>query len=180
MASAAQAPPSRCAVVPANRLCNNGRQEPAGRRQRVVHGAQSAGTRLVEPHRRGAAAALRNHALWIKMRILFYRLDGVDNGALFQTAATPAPSPEGGAAAPVTSETFLMWHYVGNADFENMAMTRTGTVVFPSHTGAWVLLDQEALDTGKLLLCEFGNNGRLAANRRLRPWFMYEFWTFNK
>jgi hypothetical protein len=30
----------------------------------------------------------------------------------------------------VTSETFLMWHYVENADFNNMAMTRTGIVVF--------------------------------------------------
>lgn len=118
----------------------------------------------------------RDHALWLKMRILLYRLDGVDDGALIETAAAPTPNPEGGAAAPVTSETFLMWHYVENANFENMAMTRTGTVVFPRETGPCILVDQEALDTGKLLLCEFGIHGGLAANCRLRPWFMYEFW----
>ncbi|KAH6646241.1 hypothetical protein BKA67DRAFT_97086 [Truncatella angustata] len=69
-----------------------------------------------------------------------------------------------------------MWRYVEKADFNNIAMTLMGNLVFPALTGPWTLVDQEALNTGKLPLREFENNVQSAANCRLRPWVMHDFW----
>lgn len=48
----------------------------------------------------------RNRALWTKMRILSYYLNG-DDGPIFRSAVA-APNPDSGDAA-VTPETFMRW-----------------------------------------------------------------------
>jgi hypothetical protein len=116
-----------------------------------------------------------NQALWTKMQILLYHLDDRDDGAVFESVAIAVPNSQGGTAARRDRE-FSNVALRRERGFSSMAMTRTGTVVIQASIGPWVLVTQEAPDTGKLLLCEFEHNGQLSANDRLRPWFMYEFW----
>ncbi|KAK6208379.1 Obg-like ATPase [Pestalotiopsis sp. IQ-011] len=116
----------------------------------------------------------RNRALWTKMRILLSRLDSTDSGSDFDD-----PNPVPGLVSPVTPERFQAWLHVENADFVGMAMSHAGRVVFKDPKSSCVLVDQEALNTGMVLLCEFESNARLATNAhtRIRPWFLYEYWT---
>lgn len=121
----------------------------------------------------------RNRALWTKMRILLSRLDGTDSGSDFDDVWVVEPNPVSGLASAVTPERFQAWLHVENADFVGMAMSRAGRVIFKDPRIPCVLVDQEALNTGMVLLCEFESNGRLAPNAhaRIRPWFLYEYWT---
>jgi len=48
-----------------------------------------------------------------------------------------------------------------------MAMTSRGTVVFHQWDASVLLADKEALDTRRLLLCDFGNNGQIKASARV-------------
>ena len=52
----------------------------------------------------------RNRALWTKMRILGYWLDGSDDGPMFQTAVAE-PNPASGDVV-VTPETFMRWKVI--------------------------------------------------------------------
>ena len=52
-----------------------------------------------------------------------------------------------------------------------MAMTSRGTVVFHQWDASVLLADKEALDTRRLLLCDFGNNGQIKASVRVWPVF---------
>lgn len=119
----------------------------------------------------------RDRAVWTKLRILLYRLDG-DEGALIDDgrASVCTPNPESAGRGLDPDREFLKWNYVENADFHRMCMTSTGTVVFYGTDGPRVLVDREALDTGRVLLCEFENNGQLEASCRVRPCILYEFW----
>lgn len=121
----------------------------------------------------------RNRALWTKMRILLSRLDGTDSAFDFDDVWVVEPNPVRGLASPVTPERFQAWRHVENADFVGMAMSRAGRVIFKDPKSSCVLVDQEALNTGMVLLCEFESNGRLEPNAhaRIRPWFLYEYWT---
>ncbi|KAI4592391.1 hypothetical protein KJ359_011202 [Pestalotiopsis sp. 9143b] len=121
----------------------------------------------------------RNRALWTKMRILLSRLDGTDSASDFDDVWVVEPNPVPGLASPVTPERFQAWRHVENADFVGMAMSRAGRVIFKDPKSSCVLVDQEALNTGMVLLCEFESNGRLEPNAhaRIRPWFLYEYWT---
>ncbi|KAF3761918.1 hypothetical protein M406DRAFT_74842 [Cryphonectria parasitica EP155] len=122
----------------------------------------------------------RNRAMWTKIRILLYHFDGEDGPVIDDgKAAVCIPNPALGPGSSLTTmQAFLMWRYVENANFKRMAMTSTGTVVFPSYGGRGPLLlaDQQALDTGLLLLCECANNGLMEAHARVRPDEMYELW----
>ncbi|OBT92384.1 hypothetical protein VE01_09302 [Pseudogymnoascus verrucosus] len=59
-----------------------------------------------------------------------------------------------------------------------MAMTSIGTVVFHYWNSGVFLADQETLDTGSLLLCEFYNNGGLRASARVWPMFTEDLYNF--
>lgn len=106
------------------------------------------------------------------MRILTYYLNG-DDGSMFNSAVA-APNPESGDLV-VTPETFLRWRLVEYAStcvlrpairpqvlrltknrdriaqLLAMTMTSQGTVVFTNGSSSTIFVDQEALDTGKVL-----------------------------
>lgn len=123
----------------------------------------------------------RDRAVWTKLRILLYRLDG-DEGALIDdgraSVCVANPQSESGRAGRGVSADgeFLMWSYVEQADLHQLFMTRVGTVLFDGTDGPRVLVDREALDTGRVLLCSFQNNGQVETSCRLRPCILYEFW----
>jgi hypothetical protein len=50
-----------------------------------------------------------------------------------------------------------------------MAMTKTGTVILPHSQYNLCFVDEEALETGRLLLCNIANNGSLPESARSRP-----------
>ncbi|KUI62440.1 hypothetical protein VP1G_09539 [Cytospora mali] len=54
------------------------------------------------------------------------------------------------------------------AHFWGMAMTRQGTVIFTQLYGAVMFVDQEALDTGRLLMCDFADDGEITESARIR------------
>lgn len=125
----------------------------------------------------------RDRSGWTKLRILLYRLDGeegplIDDGRA--SVCVPNPESEAGRAAcggGLGPDQVLSWQYLENADFVGgMFMTSAGTVVFDGMDGPRVLVDREALDTGRVLLCDFENNGRARTSCRLRPCILYEFW----
>ncbi|ETS79023.1 hypothetical protein PFICI_08876 [Pestalotiopsis fici W106-1] len=120
----------------------------------------------------------RNQALWAKIRIMMYRLDGsgegpsigdlnCDNGIYILKPNAAGPSP-------VQTRDFYKWAWVDNALFDRMAMTRQGTVIFHRWGPDKFFADQEALNTGLLLLCHFENNGEIAAEVRVSPLLTYE------
>lgn len=124
--------------------------------------------------------ASRSRAVWTKFRILLYQLEGEDGPLINDGEATicipnPASGP-GGCVNP--NQEFLMWSCVENADFHRMYMTSKGTVISPwiDNSGPFILVDQESLDTGLLLLCEFHNNGELGVHHRIRHWILYRIW----
>jgi hypothetical protein len=112
----------------------------------------------------------RNWAIWTKIRLLLHHFDDQE-GTLFgqDDAGTAIIRPNPAGPNPVTVDGFNTWSFVEPAVFEHMAMTSTGTVVFHEWDSGVLLADQEALDTGRLLLCEFSNNGRLRESARTWP-----------
>ena len=115
----------------------------------------------------------RNWALWTKIRILLYNHDGEEHGTLWggsgdTTTTICRHNPAG--PNPVTIDGYNFWSYVEAAIFENMAMTSTGTVIFHCWYSAF-FADQETLDTGLLVLCEFENNGSISSSGRICPVF---------
>ncbi|KAJ8128043.1 hypothetical protein O1611_g5593 [Lasiodiplodia mahajangana] len=62
-----------------------------------------------------------------------------------------------------------MWAYVEAARFEYMAMTRQGTVVFHDGWGKHVFIDQEALEEGRLMVCDTEDNGQVMFQARMWP-----------
>jgi hypothetical protein len=115
----------------------------------------------------------RNRALWTKLRIMLYCLDG-DSGCLFGEddgdVTVPEPNPAG--PNPLTPGNFLKWCYVENADFDHVAMTAEGTVVCHNWQSTLLFADQEALDTGLMLLCHVENNGQVMCEGRVWPVLM--------
>ncbi|KAI4598157.1 hypothetical protein KJ359_003040 [Pestalotiopsis sp. 9143b] len=114
----------------------------------------------------------RNRALWTKMRIMMYNLDG-DNGTIFQWQEDDEKVtycvPNDAEPNLLTSSTFLKWCYIENANFDCMAMTRSGTVILHRRRSMVMLIDQEALNTGLILLCRLANNGQVLAEGRVWP-----------
>ncbi|KAK6070441.1 hypothetical protein SCUP234_09807 [Seiridium cupressi] len=98
----------------------------------------------------------RNRALWAKMRIMMYRLDGLGEGPSIGDAnkGSGIYTIEPNAAGPslVTPKDFYKWLWVEAALFNHMAMTSQSTVIFHSWGPDKFFADQEALDTGRLLL----------------------------
>lgn len=115
----------------------------------------------------------RNWALWTKIRILLYNHDGEEHGTLWGmgdiTTCICRPNPAG--PNTVTVDGFYTWDKVEAALFEQMTMTSTGTVVFHGGENGVFFADQETLDTGRLLLCAFYNNGSLEKSGRIWPVF---------
>lgn len=118
----------------------------------------------------------RNRALWAKMRIMMYRLDGED-GTCFgdenKGAGTYVIDPNAAGPSPVKPKDFYSWLWLDPARFDHMAMTSQGTVIFHHWEADMFFADQEALDTGRLLLCHIENNGRVVAEARVCPLFSY-------
>jgi len=71
------------------------------------------------------------------------------------------------SASPILEpKDFMKGWAVENADFQNMAMTVQGTVVFQGRT-EWVLADQQALDTSMLLWVGLESNGSVRLKLRI-------------
>lgn len=112
----------------------------------------------------------RSRALWTKLRIMLYSLDG-DSSTPFSPddskVGVTVPNPAG--PNPVTPEDFLRWCYVEDADFDAMAMTAQGTVICHCWRTPVLFADQEALETGFMLLCELHDNGQILEQARVWP-----------
>ncbi|OBT50273.1 hypothetical protein VE04_09454 [Pseudogymnoascus sp. 24MN13] len=120
----------------------------------------------------------QNRALWTKIVLMLYHFDG-PRGTLFGgDTSTAIVRPNCAGPNAVTVEGFSTWSYVEPTVFENMAMTSIGTVVFHYWNSGVFLADQETLDTGSLLLCEFCNNGGLRASARVWPMFTEDLYNF--
>lgn len=63
------------------------------------------------------------------------------------------PNAAAGEHTTVTPHDFLRWCHLEAADFESMAMTPRGTVLFFSDRSGILFVDRKALDTGPALLC---------------------------
>lgn len=115
----------------------------------------------------------RNRALWTKLRIMLYHLDGED-GYLFDYAdgepSITEPNPVN--PDPVTPDNFFRCCYLESADFDYMAMTSIGTVICHNYQDNILLADQEALDTGLMMLCRMENNGQVGCSGRIWPVMM--------
>jgi hypothetical protein len=114
------------------------------------------------------------------MRIMLYSLDG-DNSTVFnqpEDEEVAVPVPNEADCAPLTPATLLKWCYVENADFDRMAMTRSGTVICHRRRSMFVFVDQEALDTGLVLMCRIGNNGQVLCEGRVWPVLMR--WSYER
>ncbi|ETS77785.1 hypothetical protein PFICI_09847 [Pestalotiopsis fici W106-1] len=113
----------------------------------------------------------RGRALWTKVRIMLYALDG-ENGSQFDeqnsTVGIVVPHPAVAAAA-VTPADFLQWCYIEDADFDSIAMTVAGRVICHRWDNLMLFADREALETGFLLLCELDNNGQVRDQARVWP-----------
>ncbi|KUI54752.1 hypothetical protein VP1G_02084 [Cytospora mali] len=125
--------------------------------------------------------ASSDRAIWTKLRIMLYRLDGedgplIDDGCVSVCMPNPASVVDQAGDGVSSGQGFAIWNYLENSDFNRMFMTSVGTVVFYGTDGPRVLVDREALNTGRVLLCEFENNGQLATSCRVRPCILYEFW----
>lgn len=103
---------------------------------------------------------------------MLYSLDG-DNGTIFSqvddgdsefTVVEPNPAKPN----PVAPQEFLKWRYIENALFDNIAMTSTGTVICHRWRDTVLFVDQEALDTGLMFLCQLKNNGQLVEGNQAR------------
>ncbi|KAK6088679.1 hypothetical protein SCUP234_00559 [Seiridium cupressi] len=81
------------------------------------------------------------------------------------------PNPAG--LALITLENYYMHCFIEPANFEHMTMTRQRTVTFHYFDRASLSVDQKILDTGRLLLCELGNNGQVHASSRMWPLWTY-------
>lgn len=122
----------------------------------------------------------RNHALWTKTRVLLHHFEGPWEGNLFSSDnhCTAVCQPNLAGPSPLAPETWLAWEYIEPALFGSMAMTGIGAVVFEQTGGALIFADQEALNTGRLLLCDLGSNGRIQACARVWPMFAEEVYNF--
>ncbi|KAI4600313.1 hypothetical protein KJ359_000667 [Pestalotiopsis sp. 9143b] len=117
---------------------------------------------------------VRNRALWTKMCILLYKLDTEVYEHSFGSEAVVVMQPTPfHAGTPLAPETFYRHCFVETADFDAMAMTLDGFVVFHSADRAVLFADQESLDTGRLLLCDIEGNGQLRASSRMWPLWTY-------
>lgn len=101
-----------------------------------------------------------------------YSANGVefDHDNISCIDANPETSTQGEKeeVGDITVENFLRVRSVEQAVWRQFSMTRTGTVVY-RWLGPFLIVDQEALETGRLFLCEFENNGRLGEdNVRVR------------
>lgn len=120
----------------------------------------------------------QNRALWAKIRIMMYRLDGSGEGPSIRNENKDGGiytiQPNAAGPSPVQPEDFYRWLWLDAALFDHMAMTRQGTVIFHRWGPDMFFADQEALDTGRLLLCHMENNGRVVAEARVSPLFIYQ------
>lgn len=117
----------------------------------------------------------QNRSAWTKIQILLYHLDG-ELGPLFgpeRDVALAEQNPE--ATTLLTVNSLLTWSFIENADFNHITMTSHGTIIFLRNYDRLVV-DQQALDTGLALLCNFQNNGQLGASGRVRPMNLLNAW----
>lgn len=124
----------------------------------------------------------RSRALWTKLRIMLYSLDG-DSGTLFDaddsTIGTAIPNPASPEVS-VAPQDFLKWCHVEDADFNAMAMTAEGAVICHRWRGSVLLVDREAMETGFVLMCELHSNGQIQDEARIwAPAIKHEYarWT---
>ncbi|KAL3491667.1 hypothetical protein BJX62DRAFT_236931 [Aspergillus germanicus] len=92
--------------------------------------------------------------------------------------STRKESPHLPAFLPASDQRTLVYSlssiFLENADWRAIHATRTGTVFFyeASH---WYIIDQEALDTGRVKLVDFNRDGSVEAQEALRPFNISRF-----
>jgi hypothetical protein len=115
----------------------------------------------------------RNRALWTKFRILLYNLEGDDSYLFDETDGDLAiPIPNAAGPSTIHPSDYIRWLYLECADFNHMAMSSKGTVVLHGWQNGVAFIDQQALDTGGMLLCAIKNNGEIGLNSRVFPTYM--------
>ena len=70
-----------------------------------------------------------------------------------------------------TPEALIPQYCLETADFRYLSMTQAGKVLFPGFfNNIFIVIDQEALDIGQLIMFELHTNGQIKDYTRLRPW----------
>ncbi|PSR74967.1 hypothetical protein BD289DRAFT_487282 [Coniella lustricola] len=130
-----------------------------------------------------ASVCVPNPALGERARIVVPRGAGeADKLDKPTSITTTSSSTSGQSQNNDKTESFLAWRFIESADFHRLAMTRSGTVIFPPwfDRGPLLLADEKTLETGLLLLCELENNGQMGteAATRMLPGELYSMWLY--
>lgn len=116
----------------------------------------------------------RNYALWTKLRVLSHRWYSIGSQTYENDPIVARGLSE--SSDSLSPEQLLIWNHVETANFNKMAMTVDGTVVFKDWEN-YVLADQRALETGMVLFTEVNNNGSLG--HRFRVNILLLHWPLN-
>nr|XP_003188875.1 hypothetical protein ANI_1_2096104 [Aspergillus niger CBS 513.88] len=117
-----------------------------------------------------------NYTRLVKLLILLYT--SIHHGGMSHPMGhEPDPYPQIPAVfpdhtrCPPTPEALIPQYCLESADFRYLSMTHTGTVLFPGFFNTiFIVIDQEALNTGQLILLELRPNGQIEDCTRIRPW----------
>ncbi|GKZ79585.1 hypothetical protein AnigIFM56816_003786 [Aspergillus niger] len=115
-----------------------------------------------------------NYARLIKLLILLYVHQ---NDGAHPMEHEPEPYPQIPALFPdltrsaPTPEALITQYCLESADFRYLSMTHAGKILFPDfYNNIFIVIDQEALNTGQLIMFELHSNGQINSCTRLRPW----------
>ncbi|RAK89217.1 hypothetical protein BO79DRAFT_172368, partial [Aspergillus costaricaensis CBS 115574] len=115
-----------------------------------------------------------NYVRLVKLLILLYFHQ---NDGAHPMEHEPEPYPQIPALFPdltrssPTPEALITQYCLESADFRYLTMTVAGNVLFPGfYNDIFIVIDQEALNTGQLIMFELHANGQIKSYTRLRPW----------
>ncbi|KAJ6107423.1 hypothetical protein N7523_008746 [Penicillium sp. IBT 18751x] len=112
-----------------------------------------------------------NRARWVKFAILLCNYDIETGHCLDYYAPSEAIlNPE--TTTDPSLEDFLSWQDLETANFINVYLTRTGTVLNYGYSGPYILVDEDGLRTGRLTMVEYEINGTVKDTLHIRPFNM--------
>jgi hypothetical protein len=117
-----------------------------------------------------------NRARWVKFVILLYRYD-MEVGHCLESTYMPSEAvvnPATTGTSTLSIENFPAWLNLEAALFGSIYLTRTGTVLYLGNPGPYALVDEDGLQTGRLVLTMFKDNGEVEDSVRIRPFNMQE------
>ncbi|RLL98056.1 hypothetical protein CFD26_101647 [Aspergillus turcosus] len=116
-----------------------------------------------------------NQARWVKFVILLYRYD-MEVGHCLESTYMPSKTVVNPATtgSTLSIEDFPAWLNLEAALFGSIYLTRTGTVLYLGNPGPYALVDEDGLETGRLALTMFKDNGAVEGSVLIRPFNMKE------